>query len=127
MIKATTIERGWPGHFIDSHNCVYHRNTLIICGKDKVIISTVGNYHPVGRNSPAQMLGLDRYYETMAFWAQDKLNGGYWEADVTKEYPFKSEWKQKSLEGTVDSRADLMHNRVCLEIRDELLAKNNNL
>ena len=73
------------------------------------------------------MIGLDRYYETMAFWAKDKLDEGYWEANVQREYPFKSEWQQKNLEGTVDSRADMMHNRVCLEIRDELLAKNNNL
>jgi hypothetical protein len=107
-----------------SHRCVFHRNTLIECGEDKVVVSTVGNYHSSGNaTGKADTIGYNKYYETMAFRA--KFENGYWEADVSQEFPFKSDWSIGDMEDEVDNRADKMHNRIIGEIGKQLLINNN--
>lgn len=59
------IELGTPGHFIGAPMCCFRRHTVV----DGIYrISTVGCYHPMGRtHEPMQMIGLNRYFETMVF------------------------------------------------------------
>lgn len=122
-IKLT--ERGWAGHFICADRCGFRRNTLIECGDDKVVVSTVGNYRPKSALDKIQTIGYNRYYETMAFHAKLDDLKEYWEADVSESYSFSSEWSIPDLENAVDNRADAMHNQVVEEIAEELLIKNN--
>lgn len=79
-IKRT--ERCWAGHFCASHNCRYHRNTLLELGERRVVVSSVGLMIVEGKLLP---IGLGRLAETMAFEAH--MVDGYWEADVSKELP----------------------------------------
>ncbi len=126
-IKVYSKERGWAGHFICSDRCGYHRNTLIECGDDKVVVSTVGNYRPKGMLDKPQIIGHNRLYETMAFEAKLDDAKEYWEADVSKQYNFKSDWSIGDLENAVDSRADKMHDNAVKEIAEGLIIKNNKL
>ena len=41
-MEVKRTERGYPGHFILSHRCVFTRNTLLEYGETRVIVSTVG-------------------------------------------------------------------------------------
>ena len=115
MVKKT--ERGWAGHFICSSSCRFRRNTLLELGDDRIVVSTVGGYvfnnliEPIGANG--------RYYETMAFKA--KKEGAYFEADVSEELSFSSEWaicaeSPEDLPDDVDNRADKQHEMVVLEM-----------
>ena len=127
MISAKLTERGWAGHFICADRCGFRRNTLLECNGEKVVVSTVGNYRPKGPINKPQTIGHNRYYETMAFEAKMDDAEEYWEADVSKEVTFHSPWMIPDLGAMVDTRADLMHNRVCQEITHQLEAKHNNL
>lgn len=83
--------RGWPGHYIMGHRCLFRLNTLIELFDWKIVVSTVGNKldSEGATDEKGSKIGLDHYFETMAFWAHkvehsygDKIS--YWEADVTK-------------------------------------------
>lgn len=90
-VKRT--ERGWAGHFILGDKCRFRRNTLLEYGDRKWIVSTVGNLvamNPLTQNREVMEIGHQRWYETMAFEATDKV--GYLDADVSKEIAFESEW-----------------------------------
>lgn len=115
MSEAKVTERGWPGHYVGAANCIFRRNTLIECRDRKIIVSTVGNYRSRGS---AETIGLDRYYETMAFEAQ--LEGKYWEADVTKEVDFHSPWRINEINDNTDNEANEMHETIVQEIALEL-------
>jgi hypothetical protein len=78
-MKAKITYRGWPGHFCMGHRCVFHLNTLIEFGEKRVVVSTVGDMRPTAR---IEEIGLDRYFETMAFYAVKE--GKYWEANMIK-------------------------------------------
>lgn len=115
-------ERGWPGHFIGFASCLFRRNTLIEYGDKRVVVSTVGNYSPEYFDGEyddfRKQIGIDRYYETMAFWAIN--DGKYWEADVSREYQFKSNWAINELKKETDLKADAMHEAVVKEIVQSL-------
>lgn len=116
-IKIT--ERGWAGHYICSNRCNFRRNTLIEKGSKRIVVSTVGNYssYPIKgieKTERDNMIGHDRYYETMAFEA--KKEGIYWEADVSKEISFNSEWAIGELKQETDQKANDMHEKVVEEI-----------
>lgn len=115
ILKIT--ERGWPGHFICADQCVYRRNTLIEYGNKRVIVSTVGNRRD--DKGVIQIVGLDRYYETMAFRA--KKANGYWEIDVSKQVDV-TDWRIPTITDDVDTRADQMHENAILEISAKLSA-----
>ena len=115
MVKRT--ERGWAGHFIGAHDCMFRRNTLLERGKDRIVVSTVGGYL---RNEKLETIGAGgRYFETMAFKA--KKVGAYFDTVFSKELSFKSPWEicadsPEELPDDVDNQADLQHERVVAEL-----------
>lgn len=114
-VKRT--ERGWVGHFICGHDCLYRRNTLLQKNDRNIVISTVG---AMRRNGRLETIGAyGRYYETMAF--EGKLEGEYWEADVGQQLSFESPWaicadSADELSDYVDNDADKMHEAVVAEM-----------
>lgn len=125
-VKRT--ERGWCGHFIGGDNCLYHRNTLLEYGDKKVVVSTIGRYLPLrnrqGRKSAIismedfEMIGRDRYFETMAFEAYES-EPGYWDADVGRTVCFNSNWQLDRPD--LEKEADEMHEAVVAEITKDLI------
>ena len=80
MKEIKEIWRGWQGHFCCE--CKFHLNTLLIKGRKKIVISTVGQHYSSIENGKMSDIGVDRKYETMVF----KSSGDRWDdADVTKE------------------------------------------
>lgn len=78
-VKIT--ERGWASHFCCSDRCQFHRSTLLECGKTALVVSSVGRLWKEGEKDFIQ-IGLDRYFETMVFYAKDDK---FRDADVSKE------------------------------------------
>lgn len=120
MRKIKTTEQGWAGHFICADRCGFRRNTLVECGHKKIIVSTVGAMLPLDcarvdrAKRSSQLIGRQRYYETMVFWA--KYDEPYWHADVTREVEFESNWSIDELEYETDLKANQMHEQVVKEI-----------
>lgn len=117
-VKRT--ERGWAGHFCCAHQCRFRRNTLLECGDVRIIVSTVGLMEmPPDRGGGFEKIGLDRYFETMAFHAQ--WDGRYWDADVHRgELSFKAPWAIAEVDA--DDKANDMHEAVVEEISGRLAA-----
>lgn len=121
---VTRTERGWAGHFICAPSCLFRRNTLLELGKKRIVVSTVGGYR---YNEKIETIGAGgRYYETMAFKA--KKDGAYWEADISKQLCFESEWaicapSPDNLPKDVDDEADQMHEAVVAELMGTLKKK----
>lgn len=120
-MKIIRTERGWPGHYICAHDCKFRRNTLLEYGDVRIVVSTVGNYI---FKEKTQIIGFDRYYETMAFHA--KLDEIYWDADVQKEVDFESEWAIREMKDGSDQKANDMHEAVVKEISNTLTKGENN-
>lgn len=117
-MKPKITERGWAGHFICAHRCLFRRNTLIDFGRKKIVVSTVGMMR-LGEGQFDTIGAGGRYYETMAFFARKE--GPYWDADVSKQINFESEWaicadSVKKLPADADNKADEMHNAVVSEL-----------
>ena len=64
-------------------------------------------------------IGHERYYETMAFMA-DKNDKRYYDADVSKQLPFESEWAISDIDA--DDKANKMHDKVVEEFISRLIA-----
>lgn len=125
MKTLKKTERGWAGHFIASQSCGFRRNTLLEYGNKKWIVSTVGNYRPnlnlnktTDKDNIENQIGVNRFYETMAFEAQKK--GSYFEIRTEKEIPFKSNWALDELEVETDLKADAMHEKVVAELSKKI-------
>lgn len=123
-VKIT--ERGWAGHFIAANGCRFRRNTLLEYGNRKWIVSTVGAYYPRGARYP-EMIGDERWYETMVFEGEMKSNG-YIDANVEKEFFPKNDcgiwgtsWDEV-LERypTPDNAANDMHERIVTEMIERI-------
>jgi len=117
MVKLK--ERGWGGHFICANRCLFRRNTLIDGGKKKIVVSTVGGMKNLNDIGIDTIGGGGRYYETMAFEAHK--DGEYWEASVSNELSFESEWSicadsVDELPDDVDNKANDMHDAIVSEL-----------
>ena len=110
-MKVRRIERGWAGHFICANRCRFRRNTLLDNGISKVVVSTVGLMEDPSEAGFTE-IGSGRYFETMAFYAE--FDGRYWDADVTREISFDSNWSLAEVDA--DDRANDMHEAVVDEI-----------
>ena len=117
MKKVKRTERGWAGHFCAAHRCRFRRNTLLECGKIKIVVSTVGCMESPFSESGFDQIGCDRNYETMAFHSNPK-DIRYHDADVTKQISFESEWAIAEIDK--DEKADEMHEKVVKEISNKL-------
>lgn len=126
MVKRT--ERGWAGHFICAHRCLFRRNTLLDFGRKKIIVSTVGMMRDYKEEGSYDTIGGGgRYYETMAFYA--KKDGPYWDVDVGRQISFESEWaicadSVKKLPRDADNKANDMHEAVVSELVERLSTRN---
>jgi len=112
-------ERGWAGHFICADRCLFRRNTLLEHGDIKIVVSTVGAMQ--NKEGGFEIIGWDRYYETMAFHSK-KDDKKYHDIDVNRQVYFNSEWAIN--EFYADDKANKMHEKVVREISRELLAGN---
>ncbi|MEN6292594.1 MAG: hypothetical protein ABFD07_11345 [Methanobacterium sp.] len=115
MNEVIRTERGWAGHFICADRCWFRRNTLLECGEERIIVSTVGEMTDIsGKNFPNFVeVGHNRYYETMAFHAQ-RVDDRYWDADIQRPVNFESPWAISEL--NADDEANDMHEAVVDEI-----------
>ena len=111
MKNVTTEERGWIGHYILGDRCKFRRNTLLTCGDERIVVSTVGLVDVAGR---IEEVGSNRYYETMAFKAY--FDGPYWEADIPEPITFKSPWSINALSHESNNTANMMHEKVVEEL-----------
>jgi len=116
MEKIKIYYRGWPGHFICGYRCVFHLNTLIEFGDIKVVVSTVGLMRKDGQVHEYDTIGHNRHFETMAFHA--KKDGKFWDADVTRQINFESEWAWESVED--EWKANKGHLAVVEELSNKL-------
>lgn len=116
-MKVKRTERGWAGHFIAANSCLFRRNTLLELGRKRIVVSTVGGMR--NADGGLETIGAGgRFYETMAFAAHK--SGPYWEANVTKQLSFESEWSicaesSRLLPLGVDNDANDMHELVVAE------------
>lgn len=122
-VKRT--ERGWGGHFICADRCLFRRNTLLECGNDRIVVSTVGSMMN-RKTGKIETIGHNRYYETMAFKAE--FDNPYYEVNVSEQIYFDSEWAicgndASELPNDVDNKADEMHEAVVAELTEKLMSK----
>lgn len=126
-VKIT--ERGWAGHFCCADKCRFRRNTLLEYQDKKWIVSTVGAMpqSKVMREIPEfcskngfETIGLNRYYETMAFEAKPVKNKEgiviYYDANVEKQIDFDSDWAIDNCDFEADKQANEMHDKVVEEL-----------
>lgn len=118
-MKVKRKERGWPGHFILCHRCVFRRNTLLTCGDVDIVVSTVGLLQHDNSKTGFDTIGFDRHFETMAFHAKAD-DQRYKDADVTRQINFSSDWAIKELDA--DDKANEMHEQVVAELSAKLKA-----
>lgn len=112
-------ERGWPGHYICFHECYFRRNTLLECGDQKVVVSSVGNR--VVDSKMLQEVGAQRYYETMVFKGSCDPGQTYVDADVSKQILVES--KTAITDGDLyemGDRLDLVANEMHEEVVKEI-------
>ncbi len=117
-------ERGWAGHFTCSDRCLFRRNTLLEYNDIKIVVSTVGlmvdiHFEDYPNVLKFEQIACGRYYETMAFHT-DQTDIRYHDADVGKRISFNSPWEISKLDA--DDEANIMHDTVVKEIRDNLLS-----
>jgi len=112
MKEPTITYRGWAGHFILSQMCKFRLNTLIELNNTRVIVSTVGLMNGSLKPGELETISGNRYFETMAFDA--KFDGKYWDADVSREIEFDSNWSLPEID--MENEANEMHQNVIDEI-----------
>lgn len=120
---VSVTERGWPMHFVGAAACTFRRNTLLCCGDNAVVVSSVGNYRPPSLKGNSCEIGVRAFYETLALRVY--RDGAYLEGDADQHIDFDSPGRL-GLDPAVDSYADmaanLMHDRVVEEFRSRMLA-----
>ena len=116
-MEVKRTERGWAGHFCCSYRCEYHRNTLLEYNGMKVVVSTVGRLRKDMFSDTYEDLGYKRYFETMAFMANedDKYN----DANVERGISFDAKWCLPS--PYMELEADAMHEDVVTELSKRLV------
>jgi hypothetical protein len=112
--RVTRTERGWAGHFICSHDCLFRRNTLLECDDIKIVVSTVGGMR---HRETIETIGYERYYETMAFHA-DPSDTRYHDIAVSHQVEFESPWAIDHTDA--DDEANDMHEVVVSELEGKL-------
>ncbi len=117
-MELKITERGWPGHYICAESCTFRRNTLIEYGDLKWVVSTVGRQRPFDYSDDWVKIGPYRYYETMAFKAEQ--DGIYWDANTNKPIDFDSPWAIHDCKDDSEFRANEMHEKVVTELSKKI-------
>lgn len=123
MTTVTRQECGWPAHYCCATRCVFHRTTILSCGENYVVVSTVGRFVPSPIEGAAEPIGAGYFYETGVF--RGYRSGPYVEAATTEKIPFRSTRSITSNPDhhpTADFEANTMHEAVVEEISAKLLA-----
>lgn len=111
-------ERGWPGHYICSDRCVFHRNTLLSHKGKNIIISTVGRSKSKSGGLP-DTIGYNRYYETRVF--EGKKYKGYIDLAVEKEIAIPNiQCAIKEINWESDLLANNMHEEAIKKVKQLL-------
>jgi hypothetical protein len=110
-------ERGWAGHFICAHRCRFRRNTLLVRGDVRVVVSSVGLMERQDGNGFDE-IGSRRHFETMVFHA--KYDGRYWDADVSREIFLDG--RQTISEQDAEDVANDMHEAAVKEVAAKMAA-----
>jgi len=119
VAEVKRTERGWVAHFVCASRCAFRRNTLLECGEQRVVVSTVGNMRKLAVEGPGtEEIGIGRFYETMAFRAV--FEDPYWEADISNQVNFESPRAISDAKQDADLRANAMHEAVVAEISGKL-------
>ena len=118
-MPVTRTERGWAGHFCCSDRCQFHRNTLLECGEERIVVSTVGAFAPYEKDYGTIGVNPNRYYETKAFKA---VFSRYviWDVNVGQRVSFDSPWSLGDKPNMADNKADAMHEAVVAELTARL-------
>lgn len=125
-VEIEVVERGWAGHFCLSDRCLFRRNTLISKGKDRLIVSTVGNC--IERALSTNMIALtgatipknEAVYETKCFIAENRH--GYIDSNVTQEIYLEDtkvyiyRWEEQKAPLNIDNLANNMHENFVTKI-----------
>jgi len=116
--KLKRTECGWAGHFCCASRCLFRRNTLLEYDKIKIVVSSVG-LMSMGKfvMDDYETIGLDRYYETMAFHSKED-DDKYHDADVHRRISFDSPWAIDKF--NTEDKANDMHETVVSEISRKL-------
>ena len=115
-LSVLRTERGWPGHYCLGDRCMFHRNTLLEFGEERIVVSTVGAMR-LSHEKDIEPIGLGRYYETMVFAAQ--FDDPYWDADVSRDTEYFD--CVSHCERHADLEANLMHERAVDEMTSHLV------
>ena len=127
--KVTKRERGWPGHFWGSPQCIYHRNTLITRKDDdtSIVVSTIGNYRKYLADGYSERItfAAGHHYETKAFLAWPLEKDLYQDIRSDSEISLNPnvEWTitdTKNWLTEIDLKADALHDKACHEIKFRL-------
>lgn len=106
VVKRT--ERGWAGHFICPDRCNFRRNTLLEYEGEFIVVSTVGRMViEYAGHSALDTVGLDRYYETMAFYS-DTSDMEFHDIDVKRQIYLGCDWALNEID---DNKANDMHEK----------------
>ena len=118
-VRVVRKERGWAGHYCRAADCLYRRNTLLESwdGNTRVVVSSVGALRD---HHKPERIGVDWYYETMAFYAT--FRAPYWEADTTRPIEICGQWKLTDLTRDSELYADAMHDNAVEEITQRMRA-----
>ena len=117
MENVRVTYRGWAGHFICGHKCIFRLNTLLEYSGTRIVVSTVGLLPDPLNKGRWTTIGVNRHFETMAFHAEK--NGEFWDANVQQEVEFESEWSWEKIED--EWKANKGHVAVVEEIKQGLL------
>lgn len=121
MNKVIRTERGWPAHYCGSARCMFRRNTLLELGEIRVVVSTIGMQRSA-RTGEIEEIGVNRHYETLAFYAE--LQDQYWEIDTDRQIEFNSPWRieldLKNIPAGISNTANEMHETVVAELTAKL-------
>ncbi len=106
--KIVRTERGWIGHFVLGHKCLFRRNTLLEFNDKLLIVSTVGNCCEI--NCPPTPISMTNYYETMVFEAD--YSNKYYDINPLSEIPIYDGISEVDK----DIEANKMHEKIVSQV-----------
>lgn len=109
--EVTREERGWFGHFVESHRCLFRRNTLLTRGDIRLVVSTVGCYRQ--EDGTIRKIGHEHYYETEVYYADPKDAPFY---GINVERPVDIRGKSTINDPCAHDRANSMHEAIVREM-----------